>query len=351
MAASPSLFAKAPILTSRDLAHPPPNVIRTCCAFGVELSIAHIPFARRNDITGLDEIGNHVFLGDSDEGNGILYAQQGGFIDVGHLRDYADWTAYLYTTIQACKHDGIDTLTLNLGFEGGAKSLVIALSSIGEDVDEYELAGSMAYSLSLWHEIATWYGASYVPFIPERYSSFSPEDIYSNLLGVRLGIEALKSDLEFNEAMTQLLNKKLIELGATVTAAQTTLAFEAVEDIWWTREAALPGNQVLLKRYLDRGDYLSPWLLPQSEHQVGYQLKKPEAAMNAYYKLQVRVNNKIPSQVNAIRARGETITQLDFDELMSCIEDELALECSEGGHRHQKSIARKEKRIEARIKS
>ncbi|MDP3432015.1 MAG: DUF4056 domain-containing protein [Bacteroidota bacterium] len=48
------------------------------------------------------------------------------------------------------------------------------------DNDLVNLAGKIAYDLSVWHEIATWFGASTIPFVPERYSSFSVEDVYSN---------------------------------------------------------------------------------------------------------------------------------------------------------------------------
>ena len=42
------------------------------------------------------------------------------------------------------------------------------------------------YQLSLWHEIATWYGWASFEAFPERASAFSPEDLYSNLLGAKL---------------------------------------------------------------------------------------------------------------------------------------------------------------------
>ena len=44
----------------------------------------------------------------------------------------------------------------------------------------------LAWQLSVWHEIATWYGWSHVSAFPEIASAFSPEDFYSNLLGIWL---------------------------------------------------------------------------------------------------------------------------------------------------------------------
>lgn len=57
----------------------------------------------------------------------------------------------------------------------------------GEEV--LSLSGRIAYDLSVWHEIATWYGVSSVPLVSEQFSSFSPEDVYSNLLGLCLELK------------------------------------------------------------------------------------------------------------------------------------------------------------------
>ncbi|MDZ7607376.1 MAG: DUF4056 domain-containing protein [Cyclobacteriaceae bacterium] len=186
-------LAKAPIFTSAELLHPPANVIRTCCAFGVDLSVAHIPFVKKTDIVTASDIGTHHYLGSKDERNGIIYTKRGGFIDLGHLRDYADWTVYLYNVIQS-RMESEEPVVLNLESEGGTKTIILHnLRELKRDKVS-NLAAKIAYDLSVWHEIATWFGASYIPMIPERYSSFSPEDLYSNLLGAQLAIRAIESD-------------------------------------------------------------------------------------------------------------------------------------------------------------
>ena len=48
------------------------------------------------------------------------------------------------------------------------------------------LAQWIAFQLSTWHEIATWFGWSALSIFPEEASAFSPEDLYSNLLGIRI---------------------------------------------------------------------------------------------------------------------------------------------------------------------
>jgi hypothetical protein len=66
-------------------------------------------------------MGSHTYMGHKDERNGNIYTRRGGFLDMGHLRDCADWTAYLYNLIKASQTDLQFTQT-ELRNEGGAKS-------------------------------------------------------------------------------------------------------------------------------------------------------------------------------------------------------------------------------------
>ena len=84
-----------------------------------------------------------------------------GFIDMAHLRDQSDWTAYLYTQILEHKKKG--SLSIVLGREGGEKTLNVSIPSNLNNQDLINLAGKIAYDLSVWHEIATWFGASSIP--------------------------------------------------------------------------------------------------------------------------------------------------------------------------------------------
>ena len=97
--------AKSPELTKKELSVPPPRIIRTCCGFGVEIGFVAVPFARKTDITSVEIMGTHQFLGHRNEKNGIVYTRRGGFLDLGHLRDCADWTAYLYDLIKSSQTD------------------------------------------------------------------------------------------------------------------------------------------------------------------------------------------------------------------------------------------------------
>ncbi|MCY1722052.1 DUF4056 domain-containing protein [Prolixibacteraceae bacterium Z1-6] len=319
-----SAIAKAPHLSTKELATPPPRIIRACCSFGVDLSYAGIPFAKRNDITSISQMGEHHYLGGKEEGNGIIYTKRGGFIDLGHMRDCADWTAYLYKLIQSKQENPTPTL-IALGTEGGTKTLELDIPSEIDSMVIYQVAGKIAYELSLWHEIATWFGVSYIPMLPERYSSFSPEDLYSNLLGVELGINALKSDLDYNDAMTQLINQMMVTLEAVTSLEETHYAMEEVENFWWTRTKSLPNKKILIERYTETDCYLLPWLVPSEINILpAYKLMKPEDYLSDFYELKIKLNHKFPLKYIMPDNEKRTITQNDFGRFITYIDNDLS---------------------------
>lgn len=318
------LSAKTPDLSVKELASPPPRIIRTCCSFGSEVGMMGIPFVKWTDITSISDIGHHTYLGNKAEANGIIYTKRGGFIDIGHVRDIADWTAYLASVILTKQSKEEKIIIINLGIEGGRKTLTI---NVPKDLDRssvFQLAGRIAYDLSLWHEISTWFGASYIPLMPERYSSFSPEDLYSNLLGVHLAIHALASELEYEDAMTQLLESKLNELESVTTIAETYDAMEEVESIWWTRKKRLPSKKILLKRYFDSELTLQPWLVPEQKNdKTPLLLEKPNNDIADLYLLEIKLNFKFPLRFIYPSKTGRTITQKDFSTLQVYIKGKV----------------------------
>jgi hypothetical protein len=316
-------FAKAPLLTEKELSIAPPRIIRTCCGFGVEIGFAMVPFAKKTDITSREIMGSHTFLGGKTEKNGNIYTRRGGFLDMGHLRDCADWTVYLYNLIKASQTNPRFVIT-ELRNEGGAKSLVLNVPKDFDDERIIQLAGKISYDLSLWHEISTWFGASYVPLVPERFSSFSPEDMYSNLMGVHLGMRAIRSNLDYNEAMTYELNKMLDSLEAVNTEAETFDAMLKVNEVWYTNEKKYPSKKLVLKRYIDLHSDFSPWLVPGYESQLPpYLLRKPDNDLSRYYELSLKLNFRFPVD-SILPERGDrVITQNDFDIFVDFIQTEI----------------------------
>ena len=323
-----TIQAKAPVFSVNQPDTKPNRVIRTCCSFGTEMQLFAIPGVKLTETTSMDKIGPHHYLGDSSEGNGIIYSRLGGFIDLAHLRDQSDWTAYLYSQLLENKMKG--TLSLVLGREGGEKTLNVSIPSSMDNLDLIHLAGKIAYDLSVWHEIATWFGASTIPFVPERYSSFSVEDPYSNLLGVTIGIQALQSELPYEKAVTEIIEETLKSLDAVSGEVETYLAMEAVRGIWWTREKKLPSSKVLLQRQLQVYSCLQPWLVPGwiGTNEVPFELKVPEytsdgQTLSKFYQLDFKLNYKFPFRKMFPERKERNITQNDFDRLLTQVAKEL----------------------------
>src|SRR4030095_6445244 len=53
------------------------------------------------------------------------------------------------------------------------------------------LAEWMSFQAGIWHEITTWYGWASTRF-SERPSAFSPEDLYSNAVGVKIAGQIIR---------------------------------------------------------------------------------------------------------------------------------------------------------------
>lgn len=320
------LNAKPILLSNKST--PPPRIIRTCCSFGSELNLAVVPVKKITNITSLEKIGSHHYLGNKAEGNGIIYTRLGGFIDLGHLRDQADWTAYLYSRISQNPQNA--ELKILLGHEGGAKELLLKIPANLNEKDKILLAGKIAYDLSVWHEIATWFGSSTIPMVPERYSSFSVEDIYSNLTGVNLGMQALQSDLPYEEAMTQLISNTLDDLKAVKAESDTYTAMEDVRNIWWTREKSLPSKKILIERQLKAYPTSKPMLVPGwtevNEHSTDLNVPLTTTtgiALNNFYELRFDLNHKFPFKKMFPNRLERYVTQHDFDTLIAQVEQEI----------------------------
>lgn len=317
-------WAKAPVFTEKDYVNHPPRIIRTCCAFGTDLKVSIIPFYRYSMLTSIETLGTHHYLGDKSENNGILYTKRGGFIDFGHLRDIIDWTAYLYNLEKKSQQEG--QVFLHLGFEAGVKSLAIKIPASEKEENLLLVAGRIAYDLSIWHEITSWFGASAVPLVSEKFSSFSVEDAYSNLLGSKIAMEAIQSELPFDQAVTAIIKRTLTELEVVPTKEESFQAMEDVRDIWWTRKRHLPNNKVMIQRQLGVYPVISPMLVPglESKTSTPFKISVAETTsdgipLSEFYTLTIIKNNKIPVKRIFPDRLDRTVTQNDFPNIINYI--------------------------------
>lgn len=313
-----------------DLDKIPPRIIRACCAFGYDLKIWGVPFVSIDQVISIDDLGEHRYMGHKREGIGTIYSHRGGFIDIAHLRDQIDWTRYLFTTIVA--HKGKGAVVLRLRNEAGRKMLHLNVPAQFDTEDCIQLAGKIAYDFSLWHEISTWYGASTVPFIPEKFSSFSVEDLYSNLLGIHVGMKTLRSTLPFNQAATQIIASTLDSLEVVKTAEETYKAYDAVHDKWYTDQKRVPRTNITLQRDLDVLQSTRPWLVPEVKGAdsdpivLAVPLETAKGALlTDFYRFTIDLNRKIPVEEIFPSYENDRIDQDDFGVLLQSIANELQL--------------------------
>lgn len=261
-----------------------PDGLRPCCAFGYRLKTQifgiPVPFYRIGNIADAGALGQHTYndsrfnsllaiSGLGAENNGIIFTRRGGFIDTAHIRDSADMTFYLFTRLYPTLGKAF---TLSPGGEELARRKIVfkAFTPPADPAQAYSLAvwlaARIAFDLAAWHEIAQWYGFESVPGFPEGISAFSPEDLYSNLVGARLAASVLLdghgySRTGFNLAMTTVLPDALAQLGG-VPAAQTRLQFDRLDQRWWDSTKAVPQKFLLLKRNYQTGSDRVPTPIP-----------------------------------------------------------------------------------------
>ncbi|WP_188112066.1 DUF4056 domain-containing protein [Aquimarina sp. RZ0] len=313
-----------------DLGKTPRRIIRACCAFGYDLKIWGVPFVSIDQVISVDDLGEHHYLGDKGEGTGTIYTNKGGFIDIGHLRDQIDWTRYIYNTILKCRGKG--AVAIPLRNEAGRKTLYLDVPVQLGNSDCILLAGKITYDLSLWHEISTWYGASTVPFISEKFSSFSVEDVYSNLLGIHVGMKTLHSKHHFNKAATMNIKSTLDSLGAVKTAKETYEAYDAVNNKWYTNKKRIPSKNITLKRDPDVLNSSHPWIIPNQINNIDNSIvldvpliSTEGALLTSFYQFTIDLNYRFPVEEIFPDRESSLINQDDFGILLNRITHELQI--------------------------
>jgi hypothetical protein len=301
------------------------RMIRQCCNFGYGAPVYWVP-VNMGYITSSDHLGKHVFYGDEQEGNGIIYSNHGGFLDLGHIRDNADLVAYFSWHLS--NNLGKDTIIETVR-EGGKRKIHLQLT--GHDLTEDDLlrlAQRISYEMAVWHEIRTHFGVpTYWP-VHEKQSSFSPEDNYSNLLGTYVGYRALKADGSYLNNVEREINELLNSYEAVSTSEETRQAMDDVRGLWW-RKVSLPSNRFLLAKYFDSYGSLKPWMVPNHLKMFESQpdpvtLSVPETTLTGIpltdlFTIEIKPAHRIPVRKVLNRKRGGGITEIDFPEYVNWI--------------------------------
>lgn len=272
-----------------------PESLRPCCAFGYDLNVralgVPIPVYQIGNVLTLDTLGHHHYndsalaavkdlVGLNDEKSGLIYTHRGGFIDIAHVRDTADNTFYIFSKIYPKLGQ---TARFFYSEELGVRRIQLnEFTPPASMVQRYSLAawlaGKIAFELAQWHEIAQWYGFQSVPGFSEEISAFSPEDLYSNLLGARLAINVILkghagSVEAYDKAMDVAIKQALVGLGV-VTREETEKKFREVDGDWWNSKRRVPDKFLVLKRNYLLSDARLPTPVP-FEKAVPYRLHMP----------------------------------------------------------------------------
>jgi hypothetical protein len=367
---NPELISRemSPELVDRDdpleaLPIPAPGSLRPCCAFGsglrVSLGGVTVPGVEIVNTIGVDELGLHKYDNGpialaasrpgapviNDERNGLVYTCRGGFIDTAHVRDWADMTLFLSTRIAHLLEPGG---SIDLHDEGATRRVVIKpvkpklIEEYGRNRIAVPIAQWVAFQLSVWHEIVTWYGWSATGIFSEQASSFSPEDLYSNTFGIKLsGVliygNAVGSEVLYNESMNVALPKLLLRLGA-VPGPVAAQAAEAVDGVWWNSKLDLPETDLVTRRNFSTGPKVDPWLVTQSElpralspgvstlcgsNPRPVPLRLPTSAaglpINKRATVEFVVNDTVAKEMPLPRPGSRAVTQADFPRLIDSI--------------------------------
>ena len=221
--------------------------VQTGCSLsgGPRIRIGYLP----TDTFGIafadpNNLGTHTYgWGFPSEQGGIIYTCKGGHLDLDHVRGNADITKYLFKKIHTTLSKKRKSFSFSLTGESSTHKVSLSyppnwdkLPNKDEIVDKisYDTAAYLSFNSTIWHEILTWFGVKFALVEPEYNSAFSWEDVYSDLVGTQLGIEALKDkNNNFDQAMTKALYRRLREL--EVQPRSTAIAAsDKVRGKWYT---------------------------------------------------------------------------------------------------------------------
>ncbi|HXC51055.1 MAG TPA: DUF4056 domain-containing protein [Candidatus Limnocylindrales bacterium] len=345
-----------------EIAEVPMRVkMRPCCAFGAQLRVrvgpVPVPLYFFGNMVDRRKLRHHVYDSGSStfgsrggapellhsEENGLIYSCRAGFLDVAHIRDNADAALYLITAVARNLESGGD---IPLPSEGAKVHVALqpidpaTLSQEGRWAIAIPLGQWLAFQSSVWHEIVTWFGWSTFTLFPEKVSSFSPEDLYSDLLGARIAAAVVsqrgaRDEFAYNRNMDQWLDRSL-ELVGSVPAKTAEEAMLSVDGLWWDSTKRIPDVSLVLRRNFDGGPALHPWLVPGSrmgpklraacgENPSPMPIDNPDAIDGIDFDGQASLVIDLPDELASrepFRSIGRRLTQKDFSRIVAFIRDE-----------------------------
>jgi hypothetical protein len=188
---------------------------------------------------------------------GYVYTSAAGLVDIGHVRDNADMVLWVYDHLLNGQHSiGVGGDTVGVATIPTVKDQMLAL------------AGAITYVSSWSHELGTWGDTELSTALrgKEDYSAFSPEDLSSNIVGIKIATEAIlaggaPSSQDFDTQMNIELPKLILSLGGQpedvtnklLTQVQFIPGGKDLTGKWWMDDPESPvnGKVRLLRRNFD----------------------------------------------------------------------------------------------------
>ncbi len=233
---------------------------------------------------------------------GIVYTGKAGFVDLGHLWQVVEVTAFAYQTIHAA--GGASGTTIKVS-EGEAR--LTSAAPAGEWLD---LARSIADDDALAHEILT-YPMTRTP--GGHNSSFSPEDLSSNYLGTVVAARALTAGGSFKSEAEKQLKALLISLDAQ-SEAETRKAFGLISRRWV--DTSLWGG-VVRPGYLRRRNFTrTPWKAGHTSDATTPSFVVAPFSLTSTYDFTHRsgfTRAQFASKISAIRTQARADYGADYD--------------------------------------
>ena len=219
-----------------------------------------------------DNLGKHSYTYNPFEKNCIVYTCKAGHVDITHIRWNADHTRYLAKKIRKALMKKSRGFSFNVSMEASKHTVEFTYPEYWDGLsreEKEEIANKislqvgpyLAFNATLWHEVLTWFGIRFAGLEPDFNSSFSWEDVYSNLLGTQIGAEAINTPvLDYDTAVTQILNRVLQELG--VQSKSTAIrASKKMKGKWFSGIILVDITRKNLDIGLDDG-FVTPVLVP-----------------------------------------------------------------------------------------
>jgi hypothetical protein len=291
------------------------------------------------------DLGTHGYNFRFSEKNGVVYTCRGGHIDIIHARIAADWTAYLVATTYRHLMNGDRGFSCKLAVDRSRNYLTFTYPDYWDQlsrIDQMEIAREIAfavgpyvaYTMTTWHEILTWYGFKCVGPFPEFPSAFSWEDSYSNLLGTIVAVRALQdSQHSYNDAVKIALDQEMQTLGIQPARAAARVT-ESVRGRWFTGNIIFAVD--MKKRNFDiglRDGHITPTLVPEvsacpDAEPLPYPVPTLEVLMKHGFSLKLEIEprewerHKILRVVHADRSQKRIDPSAHFPIIMDHIRQE-----------------------------